>query len=237
MEIYKNLEIQTICKASETNPRNSEASIVQLRDGRLLLAWQRYEASGRGSEDNASSTISMMDSADGGRSWGNFRKTVPMTEGWVNVYSPNFLRLKDGGIALFFMRYMQLEAGKPSLTNAYVIRSYDEGDSWSEETALWERSFYTFSNDCILRLSGGRLVFPLCYNDTPVWSGEKESISVTTMVSDDDGVTWKYSDQRITLPIRGRWSPSAPNAATAAFLWSCATSWEACLSPIPTTAA
>lgn len=207
MVFFEHLAVQTVCKADRDNPRNSEASILELRDGRLLLAWQRYEKSSRGSEDNAPSAIWMMDSSDLGRSWDNPRQAVSRLEGCVNVYSPNLLRLKDGGIALLFMRYMQLEAGKPPLTNAYWIRSDDEGNSWSQESLVWERTHFTFSNDCILRLSSGRVVVPLCYCDTPVWSGEKETSSVTAMVSDDDCLSWRISDQQITLPMRGAMEP------------------------------
>ena len=103
MSVYYDIEISTLLKATEDNPRHSEASIIELKDGTLLMAWQRYEKSIHGSEDNAPGTISMMNSADGGRTWNNFRIVVNREEGDVNVYSPNFLRLKNGDIFLAYV--------------------------------------------------------------------------------------------------------------------------------------
>ena len=51
-----------------SNPRNSEADILRLKDGRLLLAWIEYTA-GDGSDWGAA-RIAALISRDGGRSWG-----------------------------------------------------------------------------------------------------------------------------------------------------------------------
>ena len=60
--IYSNLTTQTIAEGSENNPRNSEASIIELKDGSLLIAWQTHEKSEHGSGDEAPATISVMNS-------------------------------------------------------------------------------------------------------------------------------------------------------------------------------
>ena len=81
------LSIRTIAAATEELPRHSEASILELKDHRLLIAWQRHEKSGFGSGDQAPSTISLMNSDDSGVTWHNFRVAAGMIPGCVNVYS------------------------------------------------------------------------------------------------------------------------------------------------------
>ncbi|NLX67216.1 MAG: twin-arginine translocation signal domain-containing protein, partial [Bacteroidales bacterium] len=54
---YYDREITTICKADKHFPRHSEASIIELKDSSLLLAWMRFEESPFGSGDRAPSNI------------------------------------------------------------------------------------------------------------------------------------------------------------------------------------
>ncbi len=55
------------------NPRNSEASIVPLKDGSLLLGWTEFYA-GKGA-DHGPARLSGKISTDRGRSWG---KNIPL---------------------------------------------------------------------------------------------------------------------------------------------------------------
>lgn len=100
MSIFYNKEIITVCKADEKFPRHSEASIIELKDSTLLLAWQRFERSAFGSNDDAPGTITLINSADGGRTWTNCRVAVGREDGSRSVYSPNFLRLQDGDLTM-----------------------------------------------------------------------------------------------------------------------------------------
>ena len=206
MSIYYDQEIIKVLNGTEDLPRHSEASIVELNDGSLLMAWQRYEGSERGSEDNAPSTISLMNSADGGRTWGNFRVIVERTADCVNCYSPNFLRLQNGEILLMYMKYNQLESGKPQLATAYMQRSADEGKTFGPPETVWERDLYTISNSCIKRLKDGRVVLPVCYSEGFCWH-PTEYIHVRVIYSDDDCKTWVFGEQNISLPMRGAMEP------------------------------
>ena len=200
--VYYDREIITVCKADKDFPRHSEASIIELNDATLLIAWMRFESSRFGSGDQAPSTISLMNSSDGGRTWGNFRVAVEGEEGSVNVYSPNFLRLKNGEIQLLYKRYNQLESGKPRLASAYTIRSGDEGKTFSPPVSLWQRERSGFSNACIKRLSSGRVLLPVEYTEGDMWSpSERDHIRV--YYSDDDCNTWVFSEKNISLPMRG----------------------------------
>ena len=114
--MIQDLSVKTIVAATEDFPRHSEASILELKDGSLLMAWQRHEKSGFGSGDRAPSTVSLMNSYDKGATWTNFRVAAGMIPGCVNVYSPSLYRRTDGSISLFFKRYTHLVWGEKQLS-------------------------------------------------------------------------------------------------------------------------
>jgi sialidase-1 len=170
------------------------------------MAWQRFEGSKYGSGDEAPSTISLMNSSDGGRTWGNFRIIAERDDDCVNVYSPNFLRLQNGEILLWYMKYNQLTPGMPQLATAYMTRSGDEGKTFGAPETIWERDRLTISNSCIKRLASGRVVMPVCYSDGEMWS-KTEKIHVRVIYSDDDCNTWVFGQENISLPMRGAMEP------------------------------
>jgi len=205
--VYYDQEIITVSKADKDFPRHSEASIIELNDSTLLMAWQRFEGSKHGSEDTAPGKIALMNSSGGGRTWNNFRIVAErQDENSVNVYSPNFLRLKNGEILLLYMEYNQLEAGKPQLATAYTMRSRDEGKTFSPPVPIWERQRFTFSNACMMRLSSGRAILPIQYAAGEVWS-PSEKCHVRVFYSDDDCATMVFSEKNISLPMRGAMEP------------------------------
>ena len=204
--IYYDREIINVCKADEDFPRHSEASIIELNDSSLLMVWQRFESSRFGSGDQAPSSIPMMNSSDGGRTWNNLRIAVDRDEECVNVYSPNFLRLQNGEILLCYMKYNQLEGGKPRLATAYMIRSRDEGKTFGSPETIWQKERLTMSNSCIKRLSSGRVVMPVTYSEGEIWS-PTDKIHVRVIYSDDDCRTWVFGQQKICLPMRGAMEP------------------------------
>jgi len=201
-QVFNDLEIITVCKADENLPRHSEASIIELNDSSLLIAWQRFERSRYGSGDEAPSTIAFMNSSDGGRTWNNFRIGAEREAGSVNLYSPNFLRLQNGEILLLYKVYNQLASGQPLLATVYAIRSSDEGKTFSAPEPVWERMSIGMSNSCIKRLSSGRVIFPVEYTEGNLWS-PTERDHVRVVYSDDDCKTWTIGQQNISLPMRG----------------------------------
>jgi hypothetical protein len=92
-----------VCPVGPNNPRNSEAEILELKDGRLLLAWIEFSASTFGGSDSGAARISAMISRDGGRSWGE-KFVLQENIGKWNVMEPNLLRLKSGKILFIFLR-------------------------------------------------------------------------------------------------------------------------------------
>ncbi|MHB1153349.1 MAG: sialidase family protein [Eubacteriales bacterium] len=204
--MYRNLMTETICMATEECPRHSEAAMIELKDGSILMAWQRFEKSKFGSGDQAPATIALMNSSDIGRTWTDFRITAECRDGYVNCYSPNLIRLLNGDIALIFMRYTQLTAGLAQLSDIFMTRSSDEGRTFGEETVIMKNTPYTVSNDCIRRLKSGRILLTVCCHRGELWS-PSEHIDVSTMYSDDDGTSWTCSPHFVRLPMRGAMEP------------------------------
>ena len=88
-----------VAPAGEGNPRNSEADMLALRDGRLLLAWIDFrDAAG---SDWAKASISGMYSKDQGRTWGG-KFTLQENIGQMNVMEPDLLRLRSGKVLFLF---------------------------------------------------------------------------------------------------------------------------------------
>lgn len=202
--IVYDLSKRTIVTATENFPRHSEASILELKDGQLLIAWQRHEKSGFGSGDQAPSTIALMNSGDNGVTWNHFRIAVEMIPGCVNVYSPCLYRCADGSISLFFKRYTHLVPGEQSLNSYYRMDSYDEGETWSEEQLLWENKPYKAINHAAKRIASGVTLLPIARSEA--WGGPKDHSIVSVLRSEDDLHTWSESN-RITVPMRGLSEP------------------------------
>ena len=80
------------------NPRNSEAAIIQRKDGSLLLGWTEFYA-GSGA-DHGPARISGKISTDTGRTWGD-KYTLVGNDGGCNVMEVNFLRLTGGEGGIF----------------------------------------------------------------------------------------------------------------------------------------
>ena len=205
-ERYYDLTKETVRFGTEEVPRHSEASVIERRDGSLLMAWQHHiRADVSNCSDQLPSDISLAESYDGGKTWIHERAVAGMKYGCVNVYSPSFLRNTDGSISLFFMRYMQLEKGKPVLNSYYRITSYDEGVTWSEEETVWVLSDYVAMNHCIKRLSDGSALMPV-YGGVSGWLVKGSTYLVRVLRSWDDFKTWTVSNT-LSLPMRGAMEP------------------------------
>jgi len=169
------------------NPRNSEAAMIDLADGRIMMVYSRFTG-GRG--DHAKANLSSRFSADGGATW--TRDDIAITtddEGGMNTMSPSLLRMKDGAIGLFYLR-------KDSLTDCRVFLrvSRDEGKTWREAAACIEPvGYYVMNNDRVVRLKGGRILLPVALHATPAAPEFEPHASIACFYSDDDGKSWRRS--------------------------------------------
>lgn len=196
--------IVTVAASTREFTRKGEGDVIELNDGRLLLVYMEFSGSG---SDFAMTRLVAQESADVGRTWGQHRVITDTTPGDMNVYSPNLIRAKDGGILLMFMR--QHRAG--SLTN-HVWKSTDEGRTFSPLAEFVPQRNFSLCNATVKRLASGRLLLP-ANPPSPGKSAERGPYAAAMLFSDDDGLTWSVSESRIDLPMRGAMEPHGKDVA------------------------
>ncbi|MEY3225739.1 MAG: hypothetical protein RLZZ536_358, partial [Planctomycetota bacterium] len=198
------LQIVTASRTTPEYTRRSEGDVIELSDGRLLLV--SMEFSGDGS-DFAKTRLVAQESADGGLTWGQHRVVTETADGDMNVYSPNLIAARDGGVLLLFMR--QHRAGE--LTN-HVWKSRDDGATFVPYSEFVPRGDFSLCNATVKRLASGRLLLP-ANPPVPGQRAETGPYAATVLWSDDDGLTWSVSESRVQLPLRGAMEPHVEQTA------------------------
>jgi hypothetical protein len=137
------------------NARNSEASFVTLRSGRILLVWSKFNTGNN--SDFGPGVIAARYSDDGGLTWSRRDEVVVPNEGSTNVMSPSLLRLQDGRIALLYLRKDGHDRCLP-----YIRFSRDEAQSFSPPLCILPvPGYYVVNNDRMIQLRSGRLLVPV----------------------------------------------------------------------------
>jgi Neuraminidase (sialidase) len=168
----------TVAPVGTNNPRNSEAAIVALKSGALLLGWTEFYA-GSGA-DHGPARISGKVSTDGGRTWGEKYMLVE-NDGGRNVMEVNFLRLENASIALFYCQKNTVSTD----CRVMMRTSKDEGRTFGAAKQLSPAGKYTgLTNGRSIRLRTGRILLE-------AWEGGDSYC----YVSDDDGVSWRESQR------------------------------------------
>jgi len=179
---------QIVCPYSENNPRNSEGDLIQLPDGRLLLAWSNFVG---GFDDHADGYIAAKISADGGYTWSEPFVLQPNT-GKCNVMSVSFL--PSGNDVLFF--YLQKDGVDHDL-NCFMKRSSDCCKTWSDPVRVSIVDGYNVvNNGRVIRARNNRILVPAAYYEN--YLNNKCTVGIC-YYSDDDGVTWQRSKQSVVL--------------------------------------
>ena len=180
---------------SKENPRNSEGSIIKLKNGKLFLAYSHFYG---GADDNSSAYIAGRYSSDKGRTWTPKDNVIVPKEGKENVMSVSLLRLKSGEIALFY-----LIKNSWSDCRLYIRKSSDETKSFSDKKLCIPREgYYVINNDRVIQLSSGRILVPAAYHscsDGTFNTWDSRGISMC-FYSDDDGEIWKKSKTELIAP-------------------------------------
>lgn len=191
-------------KHKRNNPRNSEGAFITLADGRILFAYSRYYGSSW--SDVATATISARLSEDDGKTWSNRDRLLVDNEGSCNVMSPSLLRLADGRIALFYLRTNNFHDCR-----LYMRTSQDEAKTWSEPTqCIHAPGYFIVNNDRVIQLKSGRIVIPAAYHrpkldtDPTAWDSFDMRAITLFYYSDDEGRTWRESDDWWGLPVRSK---------------------------------
>ena len=208
-------EIVIVAKADETHPRQSGASLVELNDGSIFLAWMEADTSNFQAGDDAPYDIVSMVSRDGGRTWGDYRQLVARGPDDTAAYKPSLLRLQSGHILFRYEMYHRFVQNEDRIISAYVCKSEDECQTFSEPTPIWERSGHlTGSMNDVRQLSTGRIVVPTETITGKALQQDGEGFLAPTdtgvsgsFYSDDQGQTWHECDNYVYLPMRGAEEP------------------------------
>ena len=192
-----------VAESNKEFPRNSEGSIVELRDGTLLLAWTRFTG---GAQDHATANIAAMTSKDGGRTWGK-PYVIQENTGKQNVMSVSLLRLRSGKIGMYY-----LEKNSNSDLHVYQRYSSDEAKTWSAPERISPDAGYNImNNDRVVQVSTGRIICPISYTSD---IGAKDfELACFCVYSDDQGKTWDRSIPDLHAPQRGAMEPGVVELA------------------------
>lgn len=171
------------------NPRNSEGDFINLNDGRVLFIYSHYY--GNSSSDHAAAYLAGRYSDDGGKTWSQEDEIILENEGGMNVMSVSLLRLKNGDIALFYLKKNSMQDCIPMMRI-----SKDETDSWSEAIPCIpdKQGYFVLNNARVIQLDNGRLLMPVALHQVPggKWADKADLYSY---YSDDNGKSWHSSAQ------------------------------------------
>ncbi len=185
-----------VCPSSDENLRNSEGDIIELKDGRLLLAWSKFI----GNTDHATADIAAKFSNDKGRTWGK-EFIIQKNTGKQNVMSISFLRLQSGKILFFFLQKNSL-----SDLQLFVRESTDEAKNWSTPLRITQgMGYFIMNNARVIQLKSGRILAPIAYSPDIVIK-RKEQVCFCHY-SDDDGKTWFKGKGHVGLKDSGAMEP------------------------------
>ncbi len=163
------------------NPRNSEGDFIDLKDGRILFVYTRYTGDAGG--DHAPAFLAGRYSGDGGKTWTTADKTILENEGGMNVMSVSLLRLKNGAIALFYLRKNSEEDCIPMMRI-----STDETATWSAPVPCItdKQGYFVLNNNRVIQLKNGRLLLAVALHKVPGEKGWQESARLFSFYSDDN---------------------------------------------------
>lgn len=186
------------------NPRNSEGAFITLNSGRILFIYSRYY--GNSWSDVATAELAAIHSDDGGRSWSSRCRRILPNEGGCNVMSPSLLRLRDGRIALFYLRTNDFHDCR-----LYMRISADECRTWGEpRLCIPAPGYFVVNNDRVIQLKSGRILIPAAYHRPKLagrphdWEGWDYRAVTIFFYSDDAGESWRESADWWGLPVSSR---------------------------------
>lgn len=190
-------------KAGDQNPRNGEGSFVALGN-KIIYAYTEYCSSNR--EDHGTANICAIYSYDQGESWSTPRVIAKKDENAENIMSPSFIELKNGGLAIIYVRKEKLADGAIVCMPVFAT-SHDKGESFDTPCELSiPRGYYCAVNDSAIVSKSGRILVPLSYHgksfnpETKTFEGEAGA-SVVIAYSDDSGASWSLMPHIIESPF------------------------------------
>ena len=230
-----------VCPLFETGPRNlrnSEGSVVELRDGRLLLYYMNFYT---GATDWSAADVRGKISDDGGQTWSEPFLVEPNTARF-NVGRLSLFRLPPhvpvgedeelGHVHHGLLAHVYVEMNDGLNRRMIFKTSADEGETWSPPVPLNPQNVSAgVSQDKAIVLGDGRIVVPVDqYMGTKPTTDDPKGVHRMgerfgnlersalvysfTLYSDDEGQTWSPMRQ---LNFRGD-SPSMIRLSSGALL-------------------
>jgi len=195
----KNIEDQIVCPLWETGPgnlRNSEGAVIELLDGRLLLAYTHFYS---GAGDFDAGDIRGKISGDGGATW-----SAPF------MVQPNTARYNTGRLSLLRISPVAEIDERPGILGLIYVdlndfyhqqmflkTSLDDGASWSEGIRINDTGTLGHicqRGDTALTLRSGRILVPAY--------GMFGGLCASFMYySDDGGNTWQRNLGEIAIRL------------------------------------
>jgi len=200
------IDVYTVVQATPESPRHGSASIVELKDGRLLLAFMSHIGGDTIGHDHAPCNIDSMISSDGGYTWTDRKIFIKNAAEDINIHYPCFTRLNNDEIIFCYQRLHQLATGEPQRSTSFTIRSSDDGETFSDEVPHNINQNQPIAGNLLVQLSTGRIIYPIQIVQGN-WCGETDHQMNSCAYSDDDGHTWKQSEGWVDLPRRGAMEP------------------------------
>lgn len=185
--------------------RHSEGSFIRVPDGRIAFVWSRYRA---GRHDGDTSDLAVIFSVDEGESWSE-PHTLARCEEWgaVNIMSTSMLTLRDGRIALLYLKLTPGLQARPFLRTTTDLQSFGE-----EQGCSARPGYFCVANDRLRRLRNGRILFSGGHNEITekeLSQGDHENAdnivmhntsTVRVFYSDDDGASFHEAATNIVMP-------------------------------------
>ncbi len=151
----------TIAYSSEAYLRNSEASILQLADGRLFCAYTQFQG---GVCDSSTANIVGSYSFDGGLTWCAPHVIVQNTNA-NNVMSVSLVRYKNE-IHMYFLSKNSDEETKLDMDISRVI-TFDETCNWGSVEILNKTvGYWGVLNDAVIVTRDNRILIPVSHYET-----------------------------------------------------------------------
>ena len=195
-----------VCPLFETGPRNlrnSEGSVVELRDGRLLLYYMNFYT---GATDWSAADVRGKISDDGGQTWSEPFLVEPNTARF-NVGRLSLFRLPPhvpvgedeelGHVHHGLLAHVYVEMNDGLNRRMIFKTSADEGETWSDPVQINDigtLGSIAQCGDSALTLSSGRIL-------VPAYALFGELCASFMYYSDDDGFTWARSRGEIAIPL------------------------------------
>lgn len=164
-------EIALSLEPGPNNPRNSEGDFITLKDGRILFVYSHYT----GASANDRATPAYLAGEDiqvtvENHGQPKMRKIVEQ-EGTMNVMSVSLLRLKNGEIALFYLK-------KNSTTDCIPMARFskDEAQTWSSPLPCItdKAGYFVLNNNRVIQLKSGRILMAVNLYAVPKGSLDEE---------------------------------------------------------------